>query len=482
MEITHALVGAQDGKARHLSTITPAVAGVRTSRRPRHLDIGSDIEIARCVLADLTRDVGKLVWAEGDIWAYHHSHWIALKEHQLRLAVHLYDGAAVTRTPVKLNKGRIDSILNELKAMCADPPFFGGSAEGINCQSGFICFTADGDPQLMPHSPDHRQRHTLLGSWSAGGSGAPPSGSLLDRLLTGAFKGDGDANAKLSLVGELCAAAASGYATRLRRPSAIVLHGPGAENGKSQVLDIARGVLPPEAVCSIPPAKMGDDRHIVGLAGKLLNATDELSAEHIASDRFKSVVTGEPVDGRDVYKSRVEFRPVAQHVFATNTLPHFSGGLDKGVQRRLIVLTFNRKIPEAERIENIGQRIATEECDDLLAWVVAAAQRLIRQREFTTPSSSKLAVRNWIFASDPVLAWFDECVELREGRENTTRSLYVAFIDWAMAEGYQRFRLPVIGAFVQRVVAGSTGVTYRRTSHARLFVGIALRPEFDRSF
>jgi hypothetical protein len=36
---------------------------------------------------------------------------------------------------------------------------------------------------------------------------------------------------------------------------------------------------------------MGDERHIIGLVGKLLNATDELSATAIASDTFKSVVT-----------------------------------------------------------------------------------------------------------------------------------------------------------------------------------------------
>lgn len=51
------------------------------------------------------------------------------------------------------------------------------------------------------------------------------------------------------------------------------------------------------------------------------------------------------------------FRPVAQHVYATNTLPTFAGGMDRGVQRRLQVLVFNRVIPEEERIEHIGLRV-----------------------------------------------------------------------------------------------------------------------------
>ncbi len=91
-------------------------------------------------------------------------------------------------------------------------------------------------------------------------------------------------------------------------------------------------LLPASAICSVTAARMGDERHIVGLVGKLLNASDELSSSAaITSETFKAIVTGEPVEGRDVYKSRIEFRPIAQHIFATNTLPPFQGGMDRGV-------------------------------------------------------------------------------------------------------------------------------------------------------
>src|SRR5262249_28376047 len=162
---------------------------------------------------------------------------------------------------------------------------------------------------------------------------------------------------------------------------------------KSQVLDLFRGLLPSDAIASIPAAKMGDERLVIGLVGKHLNAADELSgAEAIASDIFKAVITGEPVSGRDVYRSAVTFRSVAQIVFATNALPSFKGGMDRGVQRRLLVIPFNRTIPEEERIENIGSRISEEEADMLLTWAVAGASSLIRNRGFSTPPSSKSAL------------------------------------------------------------------------------------------
>jgi phage/plasmid-associated DNA primase len=167
------------------------------------------------------------------------------------------------------------------------------------------------------------------------------------------------------------------------------------------------------------------------MRSKLLNAADELSGSAaIASDTFKTVITGEPVSGRDVYRSAITFRPVAQHVYATNTLPTFAGGMDRGVQRRLLVVTFNRVIPVGERVERIGLRVGEEEPDLLLAWAVAGAARLIRQKGFTVPNSSALALRDWLFGADPVLAW----TEARVTERDPARRIQ----EWACSRHVQR--------------------------------------------
>jgi len=304
--------------------------------------------------------------------------------------------------------------------------------------------------------------------------------TFLSRLLEGVFEGDADANDKNLLLAEVCGSAALGYATKVRQPRAAILKGEKAENGKSQILDLARGLLPATAICSISAARMGDERHVIGLVNKLLNASDELSsAAAIASDTFKAIITGEPVDGRDVYKSRIDFRAIAQHIFATNTLPPFQSGMDRGVQRRVMVVTFNRIIPLEERIEAIGRRIAEKEPDQLLAWAVDGASRLIRQRNFTIPPSSRVALTDWILGADPVLAWLDECVEIKpvfDGQPSiSTREAYEKFREWAIAEGFKNDKLPAINGFVQRVQANATGIEYKRTKDGRMFIGMIIR-------
>lgn len=457
---------------------------LRFCDQARTVLIGSDVEISTLIRDDLQEKYGQVIHAEGQFWRYGKTHWEIIEEHELRLLAHAYDGA-LYETPkgepsrVKLGKGRLDSILNELKTLVTEPKFFVEAPVGINCNTGFIQFTSEGQPQLHPHSADHRCRHILAGKWSPDEQPRQSANHLLSRLLHGVFQGDDDAFEKTHVLAEVCGSAALGYATKLIQPRAVILKGERAENGKSQILDLARGLLPETAVSSVTAARMGDERHVIGLIGKLLNASDEVSPAAISSEIFKRVVTGEPVDGRDVYKSRIEFRSIAQHIFAANLLPPFQGGMDRGVQRRLLVITFNRTIPLEERIEAIGRRVAAEEADLLLAWAIEGASRLIRQRNFTIPPSSKVALADWIFGADPVLAWLDECVEAKPHHDGypcmTTRDAFNQFHAWAVGEGFKTDKLPAINGFVQRVQANTLGITYKRTGSGRMFLGMTLK-------
>jgi phage/plasmid-associated DNA primase len=291
-----------------------------------------------------------VVSCEGEFWRYAVTHWEPIPRDEMRCRAQVYDGLpwGANWRPVQLGKTRIDSILNELAAILSRPDFFVAHQLGINCLSGFISLET-GEPMLVPHDREHRQRHVIPARWEPGSAAEIPGDSLLARLLRGSFDGDEDAEAKIDLLAEIAGAAALGYGPRHTAPKAAVLLGRTAENGKSQVLDLLRGLLPPGAVSSVPPSRFGDDRHIVKLVGKLLNTSDELgTAEAIASDRFKAIVTGEPLTGRDVYRPAIDFRPQAQHVFACNQLPAFHGGMDRGVIRRLMPIVFNRTIPERE--------------------------------------------------------------------------------------------------------------------------------------
>jgi phage/plasmid-associated DNA primase len=464
-----------------------AVNGSKPKRLPP-LRLGSDVEIAQRIACGLERDFGSVPSCEREFWRYTGTHWEPIPEDELRRRVHACDGLPFgERGRVRLSQRQIDSILNELSAMLGERDFFHARPLGINCLSGFIAFDQD-EPRLLPHVPGHRQRYVLSGRWEPGQLEGLPDGSLLAGLLHGVFAGDDDCGAKIDLIAEIAGAAALGHGTRHISPKAVVLLGRTAENGKSQILDLLRGLLPTGAVSSLPPSKFGDERHVVKLAGKLLNTSDELgTARAIAWDGFKAIITGEPVTGRDVYRPAIDFRSQAQHVFACNQLPAFHGGMDRGVLRRLMPIVFNRTIPEGERIPHIGHRVVTEELDLVLAWAVRGASRLLHRGHFPDLATSREALSEWSHGTDPVLGWIEDRVIValsvvgEDPPRKTSRQAYDNFKLWAVLEGYSEYALPNVNNFVQRLRAAvaSRGIAYKRSGGFRGFVGMRFKPRYQ---
>jgi len=245
------------------------------------------------------------------------------------------------------------------------------------------------------------------------------------------------------------------------------------------VLDLIRALLPETAHTAVSPARIGDDRYAVQLAGPLLNATDELGDAAIFSDGFKSAVTGDWMTARDVYRSAIRFRPRALHLLACNALPAFRGGMDAGVRRRLLVITFNRRIPEAERIEALGRRVGQQEPDLLLAWAIAGASRLLRRRHFPDLVSSREAIGEWVLSSDPVGGWLqdrDEVDITGEARHVVhSKAAYARFRVWANSEGLLPAHIPAKSQFTLRVgSSGHAGLAATRRANGNVFVGMRI--------
>lgn len=436
---------------------------------------GSDIEIADAVLSDLKEKHGELVNCEGSFWHFNCFHWKPLGEPEMYQAIYSYDGIKYgEKGRVKLSKSRCESILHTMRMRTESRDFFRHAPIGINCKSGFIQFEGSA-PRLEAHSPDHRQRHLLPGSWQPGAKWN--NASLLNTFVQGCFGENSDCAQRILLMGEVFGATALGITPELLSPKAVVLFGPLAANGKSEFLKLARGLLPPSAVSALPPSKFNNDAMLAQLVGKLLNCADELGTTYaIASETFKAIITGNEVTARQLYREPISFSPSALHIFATNVLPPFTGGFDRGVQRRLLPIEFTRVIPERERVPNIGELIADSEADALLAFAVDGASRLLQEKQFTVPLSSRDLLREWVCRADPVIAWLAERTELSDRHRVATKDAYADFTSHAQAEGHPLARLPAANNFVQRVTAQNPRIVSGRTKSVRYLEGFRLLP------
>jgi P4 family phage/plasmid primase-like protien len=455
-----------------------------TARADRkELEIGSDEEISNRIIADMLANGELRIHSEGAFFSYASGVWKVLEEAEFqREFVSPYDGARYgSEGVVKLNKSKVESISWLTARNMEVGDFFVHAEPGINCENGFVQFHPDGRPELVPHDPEHRSRHMLPGRWLSGENVELPKDSLLSRFLNGLFRDDEDAAEKHALLQEVAGSVVAGMGTRLGQPKAIVLFGRSANNGKSTMLDLFEGLLGSTACSHVSPHRFDQPNAAIAMRGKLLNTSAELTtADVIQSDTFKGAITGEPIPGKILYKDMVDFRPIAQHVIATNKLPPFAGGIDKGIRRRLLVLVFNRVIPQHEIIAGIADQILRDEYDLFLAWAIEGASRLIRNGKFTLPKSSIEALEKWTRDADPVRAWIEARVRPTSDPKRdvgyTRTEIFQLFQDWAVENGHRKDRLPKSVEFIDRLAEDFPAVLHR-CEHDRRIRGITVLPD-----
>jgi len=155
-----------------------------------------------------------------------------------------YDGARYgSEGVVKLNKSKVESIswLTARDMEVAD--FFVQAEPGINCESGFVRFKPDGNPELVPRMTPAIGADTFLpGHWNPGETSELPKDSLLSRFLKGLFRDDDDAAEKQGLLQEVAGAVVAGLGTRLPPAEGHRPLWPQCQQRQSTVLDLLEGL------------------------------------------------------------------------------------------------------------------------------------------------------------------------------------------------------------------------------------------------
>ena len=372
---------------------------------PYRLSSTTHTAIARYILEVSKADGPGYIFDEGQLYQYRGSHWEALGYNEQRRIVHELDGLPVGNKTISANKPFISGVLSELAAMAEQKGFFEYAPKGVNAKNGFVEINQVGEISFRSHDPKLAQRATLDICWSDGDVTEPTG--LLKNYLDTTFGAVCEGKQRLAL--QIVGVAAMGASTSLSDPKAFVLHGPSASNGKSQFLELVRGMVPSAVVGNVPPADFSKEQAVAELVGKLVNVCDELDAgKSLGSDRFKALVTGDPVSAKIVYQRVFSFVPKAMHIFATNQLPNFSGGVDPGVKRRLVSINFENSIPKQKRIPHIAKEVLKDHGEELLALAITAAADVFANGGYSIPKSVMKDTETWFLEADLVLWWIEE--------------------------------------------------------------------------
>ena len=224
----------------------------------------------------------------------------------------------------------------------------------------------------------------------------------------------------------------------LKAEKALVLYGSGA-NGKSVLYEIVRALFGSHNVSSFSLESLTDTNgyYRAQIDTKLLNYASEISNK-MNPDRFKALISGEPIEARHPSGRAMEIEQYAKMIFNCNLLPKDTEQTE-GFFRRFLIVPFNVIIPEAEQNRNLHNEIIESELSGVFTWVLQGLTRLLRQKGFSECIASNRALEKYKSETDNVKLWLDtDNYSINDDRPTTLKEAYIQYSIFCNEGGFNK--------------------------------------------
>jgi putative DNA primase/helicase len=195
------------------------------------------------------------------------------------------------------------------------------------------------------------------------------------------------------------------FTKNLKMEKAMLLYGSGA-NGKSVLFDLVNALLGKENIENFSLSNLLEEHNRALIAHKLLNFGSEINAAK-TRDEFKNLVSGEPIQARLKYGNSFTMTNYAKLAFNCNELPK-DFDHQHAYFRRLLIIPFRVKIPDAEQDANLAQKIIKTELAGVFNWIIAGLKRLLKADKFTESKIVKETIATYKKESDSVAMFMDD--------------------------------------------------------------------------
>ena len=265
------------------------------------------------------------------------------------------------------------------------------------------------------------------------------------------------------------------WATGVIREQILAFLQGGGANGKSTFVGLMARGLGDYAITGAPDllmAKIGEAHptELADLEGRRLVLCHETEkGRALAEARVKQLTGGDTVRARGMNENFREFRPTAKLVLLSNPKPRIRG-TDDGIRRRIKLIPWSVRIPDAEQNPDFGEELWQAESSGILNWIVEGAVRW-NAKGLTYPHNVGDASRDY-FAEQDILGEFiaDKC-ELAPDAWTSTGELFNAYRMWCVERNENPGE--------QRAFSDDLGerprITRKRGAKGRGFTGISLR-------
>ena len=202
-------------------------------------------------------------------------------------------------------------------------------------------------------------------------------------------------------------------------------------NGKSVLTALLKYVFGEDNISYLNLPELNDGEKRGMLKGKILNITQDAS-NRIDPSSYKTIVSGEKLIFRELYKGSSLLKSVPKLIIATNELPRVNSGID-AFMRRVLLINFNKVIAKEDRDLELGNKLKGE-IEGIFNFAITGLQRLLKQKRFTHSPMIENAIMDYKGELDILDDFIQDCpiekLETRGSEFITQNDLYRRVVEW----------------------------------------------------
>ena len=208
--------------------------------------------------------------------------------------------------------------------------------------------------------------------------------------------------------------------------------------GKSTFTNLVQHLVSDNNCAHVSLPKFDDDYFLSTLMGKLVNIDDDISDTRALeyTGRFKSVVSGEKISVRQIYKEVEDRIPFATLLFNCNKLPKIMDRTS-GMYRRIILIELNNKVKDPDPM--FMDKINEQDMEYFLFKAVQGIKTAIDEGHFRITYSEEKLLNMFKRRQSPVNEWlYENEFTLGDLHDKECPPLYAQFSEWCERNGYHR--------------------------------------------
>lgn len=222
----------------------------------------------------------------------------------------------------------------------------------------------------------------------------------------------------------------------LKLEKAIFLYGTGS-NGKSVIFEVLNGIISREMITnySLESLTNINGYHRCGLNNKLINYGTDISMKTMEHGIFKQLVSGEPIEVRQIYKEPFIMKNYAKLIFNLNKIDDADTESTIGFFRRMIFIPFEVTIKSENQNKNLHKKILENKAG-ILNWILRGTQEVMKNKEIFQSKQCNDFLEKFRKESNPIIRFVEEVsLDKSSNKLISFQSLYEQFCYFLKQQG-----------------------------------------------